>query len=281
MQLPVTDVERDHAPRATLEQDVGEAAGGRADVDRVDPGDVESERVERVRELVPGARDVGRRTLDRQLGRLVDLSARLVVARHEPDEHERLRLRAALDEAALHQQYVQSFLHAAAGANSSSGARIARTLGCPTVTARQSAMIALAPKRVVEMPIAAETGPASADPSGIRTNEPSASYELTRDRASSGTCCWKTVNHNARWTASPTPVANEIAARAGTGSFNASPSGCSTTGDAAAQETKSGRRGRMRSASTPPTTAPAPNEVSSVAHAAAPPRSRFAITGPR
>src|SRR3989442_13614976 len=113
MQSPVTAVERDPAPRAAREQDVGETAGGGADVDRVDPGDIEAERVERVRELVPGARDVGRPTLERQLDRLVDLSARLVVAGHEPGEHERLRLRAALAEAALHQQYVQWCLDAA------------------------------------------------------------------------------------------------------------------------------------------------------------------------
>src|SRR3989442_12412323 len=168
MQLPVTDVERDHAPRATLEQDVGETAGGGADVGRVGPGDIEAERVERVRELVPGARDVGRRTLDRQLDRLVDLSARLVVAGHEPGEHERLRLRAALDEAAFHQQYVQSFLHAGAGAAIGSGSRIARTLGCPTTTTRQTVMIALTTYNVVGIPISAATGPASAEPSGMR-----------------------------------------------------------------------------------------------------------------
>ena len=49
-------------------------------------------------------------------------------------------------------------------------------------------------------------GPATAVPSGIRTNEPSASYELTRERAASGTCRWKTVNQSARWIASPMPA---------------------------------------------------------------------------
>ena len=33
--LPVADVERDDARRAALQQDVGEAAGGRADVERL------------------------------------------------------------------------------------------------------------------------------------------------------------------------------------------------------------------------------------------------------
>ena len=110
MQLPVADVERDHARRAALEEHVGEAAGRRADVAAVEPADVEAERIERVRELVPRARDVRRRALDGQLGVLVDLRARLVEAGHEPGEHERLCLRAALREPTLDEQDVQTFL---------------------------------------------------------------------------------------------------------------------------------------------------------------------------
>ena len=55
MQLPVTDVQRDHTRGAALEQDVREATRGRADIECVQPGDVELEGVERVRELVPAA----------------------------------------------------------------------------------------------------------------------------------------------------------------------------------------------------------------------------------
>ena len=77
------------------------------------PGGVDAERVERVRELLAAARDEPRRPLDLELDRLVHLLPGLVVARHEPGEHERLRLRAALREAALHEQDVEPLLHRA------------------------------------------------------------------------------------------------------------------------------------------------------------------------
>ena len=82
----------------------------------VEPADVDPERVERVRELVPGARDVRRRRLDLERRVLVDLLARLRVARHAPRHHERLRLRARLGEPALDEQDVKPLLHAGAGA---------------------------------------------------------------------------------------------------------------------------------------------------------------------
>ena len=56
----------------------------------------------------------------------------------------------------------------------------------------------------------------------MSTNEPSASYELTRDRASSGTCCWNTVNQSARWIASPVPATTCAASSTGNGTRNAS-----------------------------------------------------------
>ena len=53
-----------NADRAALQQHVGEAAGRRTDVDRDLSGDVESERVERARQLVAAARDVLRTRVD-------------------------------------------------------------------------------------------------------------------------------------------------------------------------------------------------------------------------
>src|SRR5437868_1062260 len=73
--------------------------------------DVEPERVERVRELLAAPRDVGRGPLDRELRAVVDLLARLRVARDEPGEDERLRLRPALREPALDEQQVEPLLH--------------------------------------------------------------------------------------------------------------------------------------------------------------------------
>ncbi len=64
-------VERDHVPRATLEQHLGEPAGRRPDVEREPSRRVDAEAVERRDELVGGATDVvvGARDLDgRRLG---------------------------------------------------------------------------------------------------------------------------------------------------------------------------------------------------------------------
>ena len=110
MQLPVADVERDHAGGAALEEHVGEAAGGGADVEAVAPRRVDPERVERVRELLAAARDEPRSPLDRELGRLVHLLAGLRVPGDEAGEDERLRLRAALREPPLDEQDVQALL---------------------------------------------------------------------------------------------------------------------------------------------------------------------------
>ena len=97
--------------RAALEEHVGEAAGRGAEVEAVEPGRVDAERVERVRELLPGARDVRRRALDLERRRLVDLLAGLRVPGHEPGHHERLRLRPALGEATLDEEHVEALLH--------------------------------------------------------------------------------------------------------------------------------------------------------------------------
>ena len=107
MQLAVADVERDHARRAPLQQHVGEAAGRGADVEAVEPRDVDAEGVERVGELVPGPRHVRRRLPDLELDVIVHLLARLRVTLDEARQHQRLRLRPRLGEAALDEQDVK------------------------------------------------------------------------------------------------------------------------------------------------------------------------------
>ena len=113
MELAAPDVEGDHARRAALEQDVREAAGRGTDVERVPPGRVDVELVEGVRELVAAARDEPRRPFDDELRRFVDLLAGLRVAVDEAGHHERLRLSAALGEAALDEKNVQALAHRA------------------------------------------------------------------------------------------------------------------------------------------------------------------------
>ena len=106
----MADVERDHARGAALKEHIGEAAGGSAHVEAVEPGRVDAERVERVRQLLATAGDVRRRLDDRELRRLVHLLAGLLMAGHQPREHERLRPRAALREPALDEQHVEALL---------------------------------------------------------------------------------------------------------------------------------------------------------------------------
>src|SRR5579862_938823 len=112
VQLAVADVDRNHAGSAALQEHVGETAGGGADVEAVEARRVQAEGVERVRELLAAARDVRRAALELELGAFVHLLARLLVARHEAREHQRLRLRARLGEPPLHKEDVQALLHA-------------------------------------------------------------------------------------------------------------------------------------------------------------------------
>ena len=112
VELAAADVERDHTRRAPLEEDVREAAGRGADVERVAPGRVDSEFLEGVRELVAAARDEPWRLLDDELRGLIDLLAGLLVTVDEARHDERLRLRAALGKATLDQEDVQTLAHA-------------------------------------------------------------------------------------------------------------------------------------------------------------------------
>ena len=115
MQLAVADVDREHARDAVLEQVVGEPARRGADVDRVAAVELDVELRQRVRELLAAAGDEPRPLLDGELGVLRHLVPRLVVARYEPREHERLGLRAALRQAALDEQDVEALLHRVKG----------------------------------------------------------------------------------------------------------------------------------------------------------------------
>ena len=81
------------------------------DVEAVQPRRVDAEHIEGVRELLAPARDEPWPALDDELGRLLDLLAGLRVAGHEAREDQRLGLRAALREPALHEQDVEALLH--------------------------------------------------------------------------------------------------------------------------------------------------------------------------
>ena len=153
VQLAVADVERDHARSAALEQHVGEPARRGADVEAVETLRVDAERVERVRELDARARDVRRRPLDLERRLVVDLLPRLRMAGHEPRHHEGLRLRAALGEAALDEQDVESLashdVRAASRATISASTEVSAGIAASRDSARAAASSASSRDRVL------------------------------------------------------------------------------------------------------------------------------------
>jgi hypothetical protein len=79
IQLAASDVERDDARGAALQQHVGKAAGRRAHIQRAPPGRIDVEHVERARELDAAPSDIrviGRDQRDARVGR--DRRTRLV-----------------------------------------------------------------------------------------------------------------------------------------------------------------------------------------------------------
>src|SRR5207244_7568636 len=80
VELSGADVHRVDARRTALQQAVGEAARGRADVDADPAADRRAELVERVRELLATPADVGRAPADLDLGGGLDERAGLVHA---------------------------------------------------------------------------------------------------------------------------------------------------------------------------------------------------------
>ncbi len=108
MELPVPDIDRSDVSCPCLEQTIGEPTGGGADVRAVAALDLDSERSERVRELLAPSRYERRRALHAELDALLELLPGLIVARHEPGKDQRLRLTPALGEALLHEKDVES-----------------------------------------------------------------------------------------------------------------------------------------------------------------------------
>src|SRR5439155_16399784 len=113
VELTLPHVDRVNAERAALQQDVGKAAGRRADVDRDLSSDVEPQSIERARQLVAATGDVLRSSVDGKLrihgdgrGRPVRTAA---VHAHRAREDERLGALAARCELALNQQLIKAY----------------------------------------------------------------------------------------------------------------------------------------------------------------------------
>ena len=113
--LPVADIDRVHTRRPARQQHVGEAAGGRPDVQRCQATRIDAEVRERMVEFLPAARDPGMRRaphVKREIMR--DLEAGLVEAalagEHPAGQQQRLRLGPGLGQAAGHEQGVEPLL---------------------------------------------------------------------------------------------------------------------------------------------------------------------------
>jgi YVTN family beta-propeller protein len=113
VELPVADVERDHARGAPLQEAVGEPSGRGAEVEAVLSGRIDPQLVERPRELLAAARDEARRAHDGQVDVVCDLLARLVVTGDQAGHDERLRLLPALGQSALNEENVEPLAHGA------------------------------------------------------------------------------------------------------------------------------------------------------------------------
>ncbi len=112
VELAVAHVQGDHARRPAAQQAVGEPAGGRAEVEGVDAGDVDGQGVERARELEPAPRDVAVVAADVEFGVLRHAGAGLVdgppVDPHAPGHDGRLGPRPAREEAPGHEGLIES-----------------------------------------------------------------------------------------------------------------------------------------------------------------------------
>ena len=117
MQLPVPDVEGGDARGAVLEHAVGEAAGRRADVEAVEPFDVEAERLERAFELPAAAAHEALGRFDLDFGvlghRVAGLRVRLAGDADLALAHEALGERARGGEAPRDEQFVEPDAHRA------------------------------------------------------------------------------------------------------------------------------------------------------------------------
>lgn len=126
----------------------------------------------------------------------------------------------------------------------------------------------------------AATGPAISRPSGAKASEPNQSYELTRDRAASGTSRWMVVAHNTPKMSAAMPEANMASAIHGTGARTASRAIGRASGKVANTAVSTGRCTRRRAASPAPVTVPSACAATISDQDRAPPSPFSAISGP-
>lgn len=108
-------------------------------------------------------------------------------------------------------------------------------------------------------PTASAAGPARARPSGMTMIDPATSYAETRLSAASGTWDWTLVAHITPQKANPQPARTPVTAVTVKDQPKAGASGLREKQNMAQAPATSGRRGRTRMPSRPPTMVPAPS----------------------
>jgi hypothetical protein len=114
-ELSASHVESIDARRTALQQDIGESAGRRANIEADPAGRIDVKGIQRRRQLLSAARDVARPRDELDRGRHIDQIARLAVppcliARTYQDvagQQQGLRFRASLGQAALDQKLIE------------------------------------------------------------------------------------------------------------------------------------------------------------------------------
>src|SRR5581483_2783806 len=122
--------------------------------------------------------------------------------------------------------------------------RIDHAEGTSRMLALAASATAAASHSAFEVPSPAASGPAIAVPSGVSTNDPNASYEVTRDCAYGATSCCRIVTHSVRWTAIARPPQNAAADTSHVGAPAASEAGWSAYSIGHRTAATSGRDGR-------------------------------------
>src|SRR5579863_8219029 len=114
IELAVANVDRPHARCAALEQAIGEAAGGGADVETNAALDVDGPMIESRRQLVTAAADEGHalKQLDLSIAghAVAGLFGFLAVEEHVPGENQSLRLFARIGQTAINQDLIETCL---------------------------------------------------------------------------------------------------------------------------------------------------------------------------
>ncbi len=106
------DIDGDHMACPALQQDLGEAAGRRAEIKRQRPGWVETESIQPGNQLERGARDIAAgRVIDREVDSIHHFLPRFgrgnAANRNRSTQNGVTCARAALEQAALDEQFVQ------------------------------------------------------------------------------------------------------------------------------------------------------------------------------